>query len=94
MRGNSMSGIRTLFVLAMLLWAGATAIAQQNTIYVRANGNDANNGATEATANLTIAGALADAQAGDIIDIGAGDFAGATVGYNVTFRGANAGWLS
>ncbi|MFN4985378.1 MAG: beta strand repeat-containing protein, partial [Ignavibacteria bacterium] len=86
-----MSGIRTLFVLAMLLWASATALAQQNTIYVRANGNDANNGATEATANLTIAGALADAQAGDVIDIGAGDFAGATVGYNVTLRGANAG---
>lgn len=56
--------------------------------YVRKSGNDANNGYTEATAKLTIAGAYTASTTGDTIDIGAGEFVENIGASGRTYRGA------
>ncbi|MBU3699776.1 MAG: hypothetical protein FGM33_07180 [Candidatus Kapabacteria bacterium] len=90
-----MRGIRTLF-LAMIIAVGAIVSNAQVTVFVRSaadGGNNANNGLTAATAKLTIGGANgALAVAGvTTLDIGAGNFAGATTTVPLTINGANAG---
>ncbi|MBU3678981.1 MAG: hypothetical protein FGM32_05155 [Candidatus Kapabacteria bacterium] len=90
-----MRGIRTLF-LAVLIAIGAIVSNAQVTVFVRSaadGGNNANNGLTEATAKLTIGGANgALAVAGvTTLDIGAGNFDGATTNVPLTINGANAG---
>ena len=80
-------------LLAVLLLLGSHALSAQTTYYVRANGNDANDGLTEATAKLTIGGvdgAATPAVNGDIIDVGAGTFAGATFTESFIIQGAQA----
>ncbi|MBU3678982.1 MAG: hypothetical protein FGM32_05160 [Candidatus Kapabacteria bacterium] len=81
----------TIAVVVMLGWH-SNAFAQK-TIFVRANGLDANDGLTEATAKLTIASAIGAAATNDndVIDIGPGNFTGAAFAKDVVFRGANAG---
>lgn len=79
-------------VFAAFLVCGSSALLAQKTIYVRTDGNDADDGLTEATAKVTLAAAI-DAAANadnDVIDMGPGNFAGATFAKDVVIRGANA----
>jgi hypothetical protein len=90
-----MRGIRTLF-LAVIIALGAIVSSAQITVFVRSaadGGNNANNGLTAATAKLTIGGANGALAVAGIttLDVGAGDFAGATTTVPLTINGANAG---
>jgi hypothetical protein len=77
-----MANFRTLF-LAVLLVLSTHALSAQTTREVRA---------TPAFGQYaTVAEAVIDADDGDIIDIEAGTFAGATINKNVTIQGANVG---
>ncbi|MFM8771203.1 MAG: hypothetical protein ACKOE4_04175 [Candidatus Kapaibacterium sp.] len=83
--------IRSL-VLAMALCLAPFTLMSQTVIYVRSNGVDGNDGASESTAKKSIQAAVSGAQAGDIIDIGPGTFAGATIDRAVVLQGANANY--
>jgi len=90
-----MRGIRTLF-LAVIIALGAIVSSAQITVFVRSaadGGNNANNGLTAATAKLTIGGANGALAVAGIttLDIGAGNFDGATVTMPLVVNGANAG---
>ncbi|MBU3700178.1 MAG: hypothetical protein FGM33_09280, partial [Candidatus Kapabacteria bacterium] len=90
-----MRGIQTLF-LAVIIAIGAIVSNAQVTVYVRSaadGGNNANNGLTAATAKLTIGGANGALTVAGVttLDIGAGNFAGATTTVPLTINGANAG---
>ena len=87
-----MRGIRTLFV-AILVLIGSIVASAQVTVYVRAGGQNIFDGLTEATAKATIGGANGALTVAGIttLDIGPGDFAGATVTMPLTVNGANAG---
>ncbi|MFN6112831.1 MAG: beta strand repeat-containing protein, partial [Bacteroidota bacterium] len=90
-----MRGIRTLF-LAVIIALGAIVSSAQITVFVRSaadGGNKANNGLTAATAKLTIGGANGALAVAGIttLDIGAGNFDGATVTMPLVVNGANAG---
>ncbi|MBU3678814.1 MAG: T9SS type A sorting domain-containing protein [Candidatus Kapabacteria bacterium] len=84
-----MAIFRTLFVLCGILCT-ALSLSAQNTWYVRADGNAGNNGQTAATAVRQIANIVGLAD-GDVIDIGAGDFAGANIAVSVFINGSNVG---
>jgi hypothetical protein len=78
--------------MSLLTMLVATSMyAQVNTYYVRAGGDDNNDGMTPGTAKATIQAAadLAN-QVGDVIDVGPGEFAGAALGFETTILGANA----
>lgn len=79
-----------VLLLLSILCLSESAMAQK-IVYVRAAGNDASDGSTETSANRTIQGALQDAVAGDILDVGPGTFEGATIPFAVTMKGANSG---
>lgn len=83
--------IRSL-VLALALCLAPFTLWSQTVIYVRANGADANDGASESTSKKSIQAAVSRAQAGDIIDIGPGTFAGAVIDKAVVLQGANANY--
>lgn len=79
--------------MSLLTMLVATSMyAQVNTYYVRAGGDDNNDGMTPGTAKATIQGvANLPLQYGDVIDIGAGDFAGAALPpVDLTILGVNA----
>jgi hypothetical protein len=77
----------TLFSVIVLV---PSALFGQNTLFVRSTGNDANDGTSESSAKKTIAAAIASAQSGDVVDVGVGSFAGATVNKSLVIQGANA----
>ncbi len=79
-------------VLALTLLLAPFIGLAQNTIYVRTGGNDANTGASESVAKKTIIAAVAAAEAGDIIDVGPGSFAGGMLSKGVVLQGANASY--
>ncbi|MBU3699213.1 MAG: hypothetical protein FGM33_04275, partial [Candidatus Kapabacteria bacterium] len=85
-----MAMFRTLFMLCGIM-AAAMSLSAQTTWYVRANGAAGNTGlaANNAFRQIENITALAD---GDVIDIGAGDFAGANIAVSVTISGSNAGF--
>ncbi|MEY3385471.1 MAG: hypothetical protein RIR53_282, partial [Bacteroidota bacterium] len=85
-----MAMFRTLFMVCGILLA-AMSLSAQTTWYVRANGAAGNTGLAANNAFREIADitALAD---GDVIDIGAGTFAGANIAVSVTISGSNAGF--
>jgi hypothetical protein len=86
-----MTSLRTLFLVMAFALSSIVASAQ-DVIYVRVGGDDViNDGSTEALAKATINGALGVAEEGDIIDVGAGEFAGTQINVNVTIRGINFG---
>jgi hypothetical protein len=90
-----MSGIRT-FCIALFLVLGTAFSFAQGVVYVRSaadGGNNANDGLTEATAKLTIGGANGALTVAGVtgLDIGAGNFAGATIAVPLTISGSNAG---
>jgi hypothetical protein len=78
-----------IFKLLMALICSVGAMAQ-TTLYVRTGGNDVSDGLSEASAKRTIVGAGIAAQAGDIIDVGPGAFAGGKLAKGVVIQGANA----
>lgn len=90
-RNTSVDMIRPLITISLLLMFSVTSWAQ-GTVYVRATGNDANNGQSETAAKKTLQSAVAAAQAGDIIDVGPGSFAGATLDKGLVIQGSNANY--
>jgi hypothetical protein len=89
-RGHSMNAFRTLLCIVLFTLTAIVASAQQ-TIYVRQDGDDGNGGLAANDARATLVGALAIAQANDVIDIGPGAFDGANIPLSLNIRGANAG---
>ncbi|MEY3385474.1 MAG: hypothetical protein RIR53_285 [Bacteroidota bacterium] len=90
-----MRGIRTLFLIAIIA-VGAIISNAQVTVFVRTaanGGNNANDGLTAANAKLTIGGANGALTVAGVttLDIGAGNFDGATTTVPLTINGANAG---
>lgn len=85
-----MSFRSTLFFALAFLCLCELSSAQK-IVYVRASGNDASDGSSESQANQTIAGAVADAVSGDILDVGPGTFNGSMIPYSLTIKGANSG---
>ncbi|MFM8771204.1 MAG: beta strand repeat-containing protein, partial [Candidatus Kapaibacterium sp.] len=87
-----MRGIRTLFV-AILVLIGSIVASAQVTVFVRAGGANVNDGLTEATAKATIGGVDGALTVAGVttLDIGPGNFAGATFTMPLTVNGANAG---
>ena len=83
--------IRSL-VFALALCLAPFTVMSQTVIYVRSNGADASDGTSESTAKKSIQAAVSAAQAGDIIDVGPGTFAGATIDRAVVLQGANANY--
>jgi len=65
-------------------------LLSQVTIFVRTSGSDSNDGTSESTAKRTIAAAVASANSEDIIDVGEGTFAGASINKSLLLQGANA----
>jgi hypothetical protein len=81
-----------VFAVGVLIALVSTGVFAQKSIFVRVDGNDANDGLTVLTAKLTVASAIESAAANDndVIDIGPGNFAGAVFAKDVIMRGANA----
>jgi hypothetical protein len=90
-RNTSVDMIRPLITISLLLMFSVTSWAQ-GTVYVRATGNDANDGLSESTAKKTLQSAAAAAQSGDIVDVGPGTFAGATLKKGLVIQGSNANY--
>lgn len=82
---------RPLTHFLLLLLVSAPMLAQ-GTFYVRVSGNDANNGQSESAAKKTLQSAVSAAKAGDIIDVGPGSFAGATLDKGLVIQGSNANY--
>ncbi|MBU3742516.1 MAG: hypothetical protein FGM24_09575, partial [Candidatus Kapabacteria bacterium] len=77
-------------LMSLLTLLVATSMYAQTTIYVRAGGNDANDGLSAANPKATIQSAVDAAVDGDYIDVGPGAFYAAVIDVSVTIMGANA----
>ncbi|MBU3699775.1 MAG: hypothetical protein FGM33_07175 [Candidatus Kapabacteria bacterium] len=86
-----MAMVRPLILIALALTFSFNALAQ-GTVYVRAAGSDSNDGTTESSAKKTIQAAVKVAQSGDIIDVGPGSFAGASLDKGLVLQGSNANY--
>jgi hypothetical protein len=82
--------IYRLYICSVIAWFAPYMLLGQTTLFVRASGNDSNDGTSESTAKRTIAAAVAAANSEDIIDVGEGTFAGATISKSLLLQGANA----
>jgi hypothetical protein len=82
--------MRILILLAV--WFAPFTLLAQNTLYVRSGGADSQDGKSESSAKKTLQAAITAAENGDIIDVGPGSFAGATINKGVVIQGANANY--